>query len=113
MIDNRQAIAKALGLIHVMGGQQNGSALLLKSANDVPELASALRIKTGCRLVQKKNLGVADERRSDGQALALTAGELADPRIGFFTQLQVIEHLLRRARLAIKTGEEFDGLAYG
>src|ERR1017187_4710455 len=60
VIDNRQPIAQAFGFIHVVSCQQNRPTLLLKRTNNLPELAPALRIKSGRRLIQKKDAWVTD-----------------------------------------------------
>ncbi len=36
VIDDGQAVAEALGFVHVMGGEQHGAAVALECANDVP-----------------------------------------------------------------------------
>src|ERR1035438_4376038 len=113
VIHNCQAVAQALGFIHVMRGEQHGAAIALKSANDVPKLAPALGIESRGRLVEKQNLWIANQRRRYGQPLALPARELSHPRVGFLGQLQLLENFFGRARLAVETGEEFNGLAHG
>ena len=83
MIDDGQAVAQALGFVHVVRGEETVPPRLLKVANDVPQLAAALRIEAGGRLVEKEHFRIAHQRGSDGQALALTARKLADPGVGF------------------------------
>ncbi len=107
VIDNGQAIAQALGFVHVVGGEQHRASGLLKAANDVPELAAALRIEAGGGLVQKKNFGIAHQRSSHGQALALAARKLADPGVGFLFELHLLQHFTRRTGLAIEAGKQF------
>src|ERR1700686_5273521 len=70
MIHDHKAVAKAFSLVHVMRGQQNCPSAPLKVANDVPELAAALRIESGGRLIEKKNSGISYQRGCDRQALA-------------------------------------------
>src|SRR4029077_758275 len=73
VVDDREPVAQAFGLVHVMRGQQHCAAIALKVANNVPELAAALRIESGRRFVEKKNSWISHERRGYGQALALSA----------------------------------------
>ena len=113
VVDNREAITKALGFIHVVRGQQNGPAGTLELTNDVPKLAAALRIESGGGLIEEKNFRVADERGSYGKALALATGEFSNPGIGLLGELQLIHNFRRSARLTVETGEEFDGFADG
>src|SRR5579862_1480091 len=79
MIDNRQTIAQALSFIHVMSGEQDGAAIALKGANDVPKLATTLRIESGGGLIEKQNFRIADQSGGNSETLALTARELAHP----------------------------------
>src|ERR1700704_5224622 len=65
MIYNREAIAEALGLVHVMRGQQNRTASELKIPDKVPELAAALRIKASRGFVEKKDFWISYQRRGD------------------------------------------------
>src|SRR5215472_5294930 len=66
VVDDRQPIAKALGLVHVVSGQEHSPAGALKGADDVPKLAAALRVEAGSGLVKKKNFWIADQRGRDG-----------------------------------------------
>src|SRR5215471_14906949 len=112
MIDDGETVAETLGFIHVMGRQQHRAAGPLKFANDIPELSAALWIKAGSRLVEEQNFWIAHQRRRDGQTLALSTRELADPGIGFLRELQLLQNVGRRARLAVKAGKKFYGLAH-
>src|SRR5208337_5165590 len=76
VIDNRQPVAKPLGLIHVMRGKQHGAAVALKVSNNVPQLPPALRIEARGRLVQKENLRIAHQSSRNREALPLPAGKL-------------------------------------
>src|ERR1700737_479237 len=72
VIDDGQSVAQPFRLIHVVGGEQHSPAGLLEAANQVPELAPALGIESGCRLVQKQNLRIAHQRGGYGQPLPLS-----------------------------------------
>ena len=63
VIDDGEAIAEAFGFVHVVSGEEDGAAFFLEDADDVPELAAALRVEPGGRLVEKKNARISDERR--------------------------------------------------
>src|SRR6516165_550637 len=99
MIDDRKTVAKLFGLIHVMRGEKNRATVLLEGANDVPQLAPALRIKPSGWLIEKQNLGIADECGCDRKPLTLSARKLANPCIGLFGELQLLHHFFARARL--------------
>src|SRR5215471_1216001 len=61
MVDDGEAVAQTLGFVHVVGGEQDGTAFLLEGADDVPELAAALRVEAGGGLVKKEDAWIADE----------------------------------------------------
>src|SRR4029077_13214349 len=44
VVDDRDAIAKALGLVHVVRRQQDGAAAATDGPDDAPELAARLRV---------------------------------------------------------------------
>src|SRR5579863_4528809 len=111
MIDNCQPVAQAFGLVHVMRGQQHRAAIALEDANDVPQLASALRIESRGRLIQKQNFRIADQRGRNRQTLPLPTRQFPHPGVGLLGEFQLPENFLGRTRLAIEAGEQFDGLA--
>ncbi len=111
VIDDGEAVAEAFGFVHVVSGEQDGATFFLEDTDYFPELAAALRIESGSRLVEKKDARVADQSGGDGEALLLAAGKLADPGVGFFSEFEFFENFIGGARLAIKAGEEFDGFA--
>ena len=111
VIDNGQPVAEALGLVHVVRGEQNRSAFLLEAADDVPKLTPALRIESGSRLVKKKDARIADQSGRNSQALLLPTGKLANPGVGFLREFEVFENFGSPTRFAVKTGKKFDGFA--
>ena len=56
-IDDGNTITESFGFVHVMGGQQYRPTLTPRVHNELPEIASRLRIKSCGRLVEKQNLG--------------------------------------------------------
>jgi hypothetical protein len=113
MVDDREAIAKAFGFVHVVGRQQDGAAGLLKNADDVPKLAAALWIKPGGGFVEKKNFRIAHERGSHCQTLPLSSGKFADSGICLLGKLQFFQHFGRRTRTTIEAGKKIQGFADG
>src|SRR2546428_10099372 len=98
VIHDGKPVTEPLRLVHVMRGQENWPPRLLERANDAPELAAALRIKSGSRLVEEKYLWGTDERGRYRQALALAARKFADPGIGLFLKLQSFKNLTAGSR---------------
>ncbi len=71
VVDDGDTIAEALRLFHVMRGQEDGAAGLLELEDEIPELPSRLGIEAGGRLVEKQQLGMADQRGGHRQPLLL------------------------------------------
>ena len=53
MVQHGDAVGEVVGLIQVLGGQQNGDAIAYKLADDLPHCLAAPRVKAGRRLIQK------------------------------------------------------------
>ena len=86
-VDDRHAVAQRRGLLHVVGGQEDGSAARAKAVQHAPELSARLRVEAGRRLVEEEHIGTADERAGDGEPLLLPAGERAEPRVALRLEL--------------------------
>src|SRR5262249_17900332 len=81
-VDDCDVITQSLGLVEIMRRQQDRPPLLAVSATTLPQLTARLRIEPRRRLVEKQQVGIANQCARDGQTLSLTAGEFADPRFG-------------------------------
>src|SRR5258708_14314330 len=92
VIDDGEAVAETFGFVHVVSGEQDSAPFFLEDADDVPELAAALGIESGGRLVEKEDARIADQGSGDGEALLLAAGKFADPGVGFFSEFQFFEN---------------------
>ena len=68
LTDEPDALAQ-LGLVHVVGGDHDGHALLGHGIDEVPEPAAADGIDAGGGLVQKKDLGPVHDGTAQGQSL--------------------------------------------
>src|ERR1035438_820108 len=112
VIDDGKPIAEPFRFIHVMRGEQHRPAFPLEDANDLPELSTALWIKSSRRLIEKQDSRVADERSRNRQTLLLAAGKLSHPTLRFLGELKFLEHFRRSARFVVKTGEELNGLSH-
>src|SRR2546426_5957820 len=111
VIHDRDAVAQALGFLHVVGREQHGPAVRAEPADDFPQLPSRLRIQAGRRLIEEQQLGFADERARDGEALLLTARERHDARLALFLQLDEGEHFIDGVRLPVERSEQREDLA--
>ena len=96
MVHDRDPVAQDLGLLHVVGRQQDGPALRLGAPDEVPERPPRGRIQAGRRLVEEDDLRIVDEGEGDRQALALAAGQ--DLRLGVppLAELERVDELVGR-----------------
>jgi hypothetical protein len=62
-----------------MRGEEHGLPLAAEIADDIPEVPARLGVEPGRGLVEKDEVGIADESAGDGEPLALAARELVDP----------------------------------
>lgn len=60
-VHHQQWVAQLLGLVHVVGGQDEGDPLLLQPEQPAPQHLSGLRVQSRCRLVQQQHLGVVHQ----------------------------------------------------
>ncbi len=75
-IQDREPVT-ALGLVHVVGRNQDRRAAPDQLEQAFPEVPAALRIDGAGRLIEQQELRVVQGRRAEREALALAAGERA------------------------------------
>jgi hypothetical protein len=49
VIHDRHPVAQALGLIHIVGGEDDGASGLLQTVDQIPQMAAGLGIEPGGR----------------------------------------------------------------
>src|SRR2546428_213859 len=94
VVHDRHAVAQALGLFHVMGGQEHAAAPSPEGGDDVPQLATGLRVETRGRLVEKQELGTAHQGARDGEALLLPTRQLVHPGPALFLEFHQRQHVI-------------------
>ena len=72
-------LAAALGLVHVVGGDEQRDALGRELEEQVPQLAPRDRIDARGRLVEEDHPGLVHERGAQREALLPAARKLAAP----------------------------------
>ena len=73
MIHDRDAVAQPLGFVHVVRGQNDRPPGLLEVFDQIPQLATGLRIESGCRLVEEQQLRATDQCAGEREPLLLSA----------------------------------------
>ena len=76
MVHDRDLLAEDLGLVHVVRREDDGAALGVDGPQDVPEVASRLRVQGRRRLVEEDDVGVMDEGAGDREPLLLSSRQL-------------------------------------
>ncbi len=71
------------------------------------------RVEARRRLVEEEDLGIADERAGEREALPLAPRELAHPRRPLLLELDLVEQRLQRPGLLVEAAKELQGLLDG
>ena len=104
----------ALGLVHVVGGDEHGDAFGGELVDLVPELAPRLGIDAGGRLVEQQQLRLRQDAGAERQPLLPAARQLAGELVGASREPEPPDGLGRRpprVRHAIDARHEFEILA--
>src|SRR6266545_3266423 len=73
--DDRDPVGEVLGLVHVVGGEQDGLAEVPEAVDQLPGVAAGRRVEAGGRLVQEQQVGVADDAEGEVEAAQLATRE--------------------------------------
>ena len=105
MVHDRDAIAEARGLFHVVSCQKSCATTGAKLLDDVPQRETCLWIKPGGRLIEKQQLRIADERTSNSESLFLPARKLADSRVSFFFERDGVNNFVDAVPALLETAK--------
>ena len=111
MVHDRDAVAQGVGLLNVMGRQQDRAALAAHLQDRIVQLATGLGVEAGRRLVEEEDLGLVDERQGQREALPLAAGEGVEGTVGFLAQGEAVDELIDVGPGAVEGAEQPQGLA--
>ena len=111
--DDRHPIGEDLGLVHVVGGEEDRLAQRPQVGDHVPGSAASRRVEPGRRLVEEEQLRVADQRQGDVEAALLAAGEPRHASLGLLLEADQADRLGDVARGAVVAGEQLERLPDG
>ena len=74
VVEDGDPVGELVGLVEVLGGQEDGDAAGGEVANVVPHLVAAARVEPGRGLVEEDHPGRADQRHRQVEAAAHPAG---------------------------------------
>src|SRR5699024_2995025 len=83
----------------VVGGVDDRLALFLDPAQNVPQVASCLRVQGGRRFVQEQDLGVVHQGARDRKSLSLATGELVLTGVCVLGEADKGEQFVRPSRV--------------
>jgi hypothetical protein len=92
--DDRHAIGQRLGLIHVVGGEEDGLAQVAQAADHVPGLPPGRGVEAGGRLIQEEQLGIADQGQGHVEAPLLPTRERRGAGVGLLAQPDQVHRLV-------------------
>src|SRR5215204_6653787 len=90
-----EPVTQPRGLLHVMGGEDEGLALIRELAQAVPDEMAGLWVEPCSRLVEDDDLRVVEQGPGDEQTPLHPARELLDRRFCLLGELHEVEKLLR------------------
>ena len=94
LVHDHEAVAQLLGLVHVVGRQDQRHALLLEPVQAVPEQVPRLRVEARGRLVEQQQVRLVDEAPGDRQAPLHPARERLHLVARALRQLHEVEELV-------------------
>ena len=94
VVDDGDVSAEAVGLLHDLGGEQDGDALRVEVVEVLPYRDAALRVESDRRLVEEEDFGVVHEGADEVDAAAHAAGVGADALSGHVRKADQLQQLV-------------------
>ena len=113
VVDDDDAVGEVLGLVEVVGREQDRGAQRAQALDELPGPASGRGVEARGGLVEEEQLGVADDAEGEVEPPALPAGEGPHPGVGLLVQPGEGEHLGDGARVRVVAGVQAHQLARG
>ncbi len=73
-VEHRDPVGEPVGLLQVLGGEEDGDPVGDQAADDVPQAAAAARVQSGGGLVEEEQARVADQAHRQVEAAAHAPG---------------------------------------
>ncbi len=94
VVDHRDPVGQAIGLVEVLGGQQHGGAVVDQVLDRLPQAEAAARVEAGGRLVEEDHRRLGDQRRGEVEPATHAAGVGAWPSgLGSVAEVEALEQL--------------------
>src|SRR5690606_4617114 len=112
-VDHDEPVAEPLGLVHEVGDEQHGHPGVAHPLDEVPGGAARRGVEPGGELVEHGHLRPADECEGDGQALLLTARQLAELLVAVRGEVEEVQELGGVGLLGVERAEDVERLTDG
>ena len=90
-VDDPDVVGQLVGLLEVLGGEEDGRAFFVQLPHLLPDRLAADRVEAGGRLVEEEDARFVDQRRGEVEAALHPARVGADPAVGGVAQADPVE----------------------
>ena len=104
VVDHGDAIRQAVGLVEVLGGQEQRRAVVDELGDELPEVDARARVEPGRRLVHQQDPRTPDEARAEIEPAPHAARVGADEPLGGVGEAEAGERI-RRAHLRVPAAQ--------
>ena len=111
-VDHGHLVTQPLGLVHVVGHQDDGDPAVADVLDQLPGVAAGLRVQAGGHLIQHRDPGITDERQRDRDPLLEPAGQGLVVVVRLLGQLQGAYDLFQVGRVPVEGVEQIQDLAH-
>ena len=112
-IEDGDAIAQAVNLVHVVTDQQDGDTVCAQILDQVPHGASRVRVESGGELVEQDDPRGTDQGENHRQPLLLAAGQTLVTHPAVLVQAHRAHECVSIGRSTIERGEQIDQFGNG
>src|SRR5206468_469857 len=95
VIDDGDAVAERVGLLQIVGGEEDRHALVAELSHLIPDAGTGLRVEAGGRLVEEEELWAVDDAEADIETPAHAAGIGAGLAVGRLIEFEDGEDVAR------------------
>ncbi len=112
-LDHRDPVCELLRLVEIVGRQENRLPERSERPDQIPRCSSCGRIKTGRRLIEEEEIGIADERDAEVETAFLPTRERLHARVPLLLEAYELNHLVDVSGVLVVSGEKAVHLAHG
>jgi len=112
VLDNRDAIAETLSLLHQMSGHEDGLATFADITHQIPNGPPGLRVEPRGEFIEKHDLRIVDQRQGDEQPLLLASRERHEPGVPLVGKTELFQQAIAVDCHGVEGGPEVKRLPY-